>query len=259
MTFFSLRNATVWQGDTPALKKVSIEFRQGESVAILGPNGSGKSTLLKLLTGALRPAAHPETSCELFGQRLWELDHLRKKIGVVMPEEVRLFHPQEKAFDVVLSALQGAYGITTNMQFSSEEHEATRESITKVGISLSENKAFSQFSSGQQRRFLIARALVHQPSVIVLDEPTTALDFPSSIQLHQTLREVMAQGKTLIWVTHHPSEIPPEIQRIVLLKDGQVFADGPPEDVLTSTMLSELYQTPLQVNRSHGWHQVTPF
>ena len=257
MSFFSLRNATVWQGETAALQEVSIDFQLGESVAILGPNGSGKSTLLKLLTGALRPAATPGMMSELFGERFWDLDTLRERIGIVMPEEVNLFHPHEPAFNVVLSAFRGAYGTSLQMQFSEDERQATHNAIARVGLTDYEGKSFSQFSSGEQRRFLIARALVHQPEVIVLDEPTTALDFPSILSLTKTLRELITEGQTLVWVTHQPAEIPPEIQRVVLLKEGQIFADGPPSETLTSAVLSELYDTPLSVQRSKGWHQVT--
>lgn len=257
-SYFSLRDATVWQGETAALRGISLDLTLGESVAILGPNGSGKSSLLKVLTGELRPAATAGMTCQLFGERFWDLDSLRRRIGVVMPEEVARFHPQELAFDVVLSAFRGAYGRTSQMRFSRVEKAATSEAIARVGMLGSEGKTFSQFSSGEKRRFLIARALVHRPDVIVLDEPTTALDFPSSITLSNTLRELVSEGQTLLWVTHHPSEIPPEVTRSILLKDGKVFADGPTRQSLTSTTLSELYATPLRVRRTSGWHQVTP-
>lgn len=256
-TYFSLRKATVWQGDTAALRELTLELTLGESVAILGPNGSGKSTLLKVLTGELRPAARPGTSSQLFGERLWDLNTLRRRIGIVMPEEVTRFHPLETAFDVVLSALRGAYGRTSQMRFSKLEKAAAIDAIRQVGMLGSEGKSFSQFSSGEKRRFLIARALVHRPDVIVLDEPTTALDFPSSIALSNTLRELVAEGQTLLWVTHHPAEIPPEVTRAILLKGGRVFADGPTRRSLTSRLLSELYETPLRVRFARGWYQVT--
>src|SRR5690606_6016833 len=119
--FFEIRNATVWRGEVAALRDFSITLRRGESVAILGPNGAGKSTLLKLLTGELRPEAQPQTTCRLFGESLWSIEDLRHRIGVVMPEEVARFHPEETTRDAVLSSLRGAYGRTREMRFSKVE------------------------------------------------------------------------------------------------------------------------------------------
>ena len=116
MTFFEIRCATVWRGDTVALKDFSLELRSGESIAVLGPNGSGKSTFLKLLTGEVRPEAKCETHCRLFGEEQWSLEELRHRIGVVMPEEVARFVDGEVAGDTVLSSLRGAYGRTRDMR-----------------------------------------------------------------------------------------------------------------------------------------------
>ena len=224
--FLEIKDATVWQGETEALRGITLTLSLGESVAILGPNGAGKSTFLKLLTGELRPAAMKDMQCRLFGQRLWDLDTLRERIGVVMPEEVNRFHPEEAAFDVVLSSLRGAYGRTRQMRFSKEEKQATVAAIRRVGMSNCIEKGFGALSSGERRRFLIARALVHGPEVIVLDEPSTALDFSASARLSELLRELEREGQTLVWVTHHPAEIPPEVERVILLKEGRIFRDG---------------------------------
>jgi iron complex transport system ATP-binding protein len=256
--FFEIANATVWQGmgETRALHDFSLTLNSGESVAILGPNGAGKSTLLKLLSGELRPAFHPDSHCRLFGEEFWDLDSLRRRIGLVMPEEVARFAHHEEAFDVVLSSLRGAYGRTRQMRFSQVEKEAAAGAIARVGMASFQKRPFGHLSSGERRRFLIARALVHEPEVMVLDEPSTALDFPAAITLGQTLRTLMKEGQTLVWVTHDPAEIPPEVSRCLLLKEGRLFADGAPRQVLTSSVLSELYEIPLQARWREGWCQV---
>ncbi|MGJ8725983.1 MAG: ABC transporter ATP-binding protein [Roseibacillus sp.] len=253
--FLEIEKATVWQGDTEALRGVSLNFRLGESVAILGPNGAGKSTFLKLLTGELRPAATEGMRCRLFGEKYWDLDTLRERVGIVMPEEVRRFHPEEAAFDVVLSSLRGAYGRTRQMRFSQADREAAVRAIERVGMGGCIEKDFGGLSSGEQRRFLIARALVHEPEVIVLDEPSTALDFSAALTLSELLRGLAREGQTLVWVTHHPGEIPPEVQRVVLLKEGKVFRDGKKEQVIASGCLSELYGLSLKVAWNKGWCQ----
>ncbi len=256
--FLEIRDATVWRGDTRALRDFSLQLRHGESVAILGPNGAGKSTLLKVLTGEVRPEANPETVCRLFGEDLWSLEELRHRIGVVMPEDVARFHPEEVARDVVLSSLRGAFGRTRDMRFSSKEKQAADRAIARLGVADLAGRDFGTLSSGERRRFLIARALVHDPQVLVLDEPSTALDFAASISLTSAMRELIAGGHTLVLVTHHPGEIPPEIARVILLEDGHIRADGPKRKVLAAETLSELFHVPLKVSWPAGWCDVRP-
>jgi len=253
-----IRDATVWRGETRALKDFSVVLGEGESVAILGPNGAGKSTLLKVLTGELRPEWGHGAVCRLFGEDLWSLEDLRHRIGVVMPEEVARFHPEEIAEDAVLSSLRGAYGRTRWMKFSKEDRARAAEAMELMGISALAKREFGALSSGERRRFLIARSLVHQPEVLVLDEPSTALDFAAAMQLTATLCKLLDAGKTLLLVTHHPGEIPPGINRVVLLRDGGVFEDGDKKKVLTSEKLTSLYQVGLKVKWSAGWCDVRP-
>ena len=258
-TFLELERVNVWRGEeaeVAALSEVNLTLRMGESVAVLGPNGSGKSTLLKLLTGGLRPEVRDESSCRLFGQEYWSIDELRHRIGVVMPEEVARFEPHEEAFDVVLSAFRGAYGRTRDMRFSKAERVAASRAVDRMGITDLISREFGALSSGERRRFLIARALAHDPEVLVLDEPSTALDFAAATELGSTLRELIESGHTLVLVTHDPGEIPPEIERVVMLKDGGVLADGASRKLLRSDRLSELYGLPLRARWSRGWCEV---
>lgn len=255
---FEITNARVWRGETLALRDFSLTLNHGESVAILGPNGAGKSSFLKLLTGEVRPEADPAASCRLFGEELWSLEELRHRIGVVMPEEVARFDGDELARDAVLSSLRGAYGRTRDMRFSQQEKSAAQAAMVMMGVASLAGREFGTFSSGERRRILIARALVHQPEVLVLDEPSTALDFAAALTLKATLRTLIHQGKDLVLVTHHPGEIPPEIQRVILLREGRVFADGEKRKILTSARLSELYQVKLRTTWSGGWCDVRP-
>lgn len=253
---FEIKNANVWRGDALALRDFSLTLHHGESVAILGPNGAGKSSFLKLLTGEVRPEADPASHCRLFGEDLWSLEEIRHRMGVVMPEEVARFHPEELTHDAVLSSLRGAYGRTTAMRFSQQEKNRAKASMELMGVEALADREFGALSSGERRRILIARALVHQPEVLVLDEPSTALDFAAAIQLTSLLRKLMGEQRDLLLVTHHPGEIPPEINRVVMLKNGRLFADGPKREIITPARLSELYQTKLKVSWSSGWCDV---
>ncbi len=256
--FFQITQAKVWRGDTLALRDFSLTLIHGESVAILGPNGAGKSTFLKLLTGEIRPEADPVTCCRLFGEDRWSLEEIRHRIGVVMPEEVARFESYEVTCDAVLSSLRGAYGRTRDMRFSRAEKQQAQRSMERMGVADLAEREFGTLSSGERRRILIARALVHQPEVLVLDEPSTALDFSAALQLSSTLRSLLGAGRDLVLVTHHPGEIPPEIDRVILLQAGRIFADGEKRKILTAAKLSELYQVKLRVSWSGGWCDVRP-
>ncbi len=255
---FEIENAKVWRGGTLALRDFSLSVKSGESVAILGPNGAGKSTFLKLLTGEVRPEWDPRTTCRLFGDDRWSLEEIRHRIGVVMPEEVSRFHLEELTRDAVLSSLRGAYGRTREMRFSAAEKARTEASMALMGVAGLANRAFGTLSSGERRRILIARALVHEPQALVLDEPSTALDFAAALTLTGTLRKVVGAGRDLILVTHHPGEIPPEIGRVILLKEGRIFADGAKSEILTEQRLGELFGVSLAVSWSGGWCDVRP-
>ena len=258
MSFFELSNVRVWRDEKLALDHISLTLTYGESVAILGPNGAGKSTFLKLLTGEVRPEAGPSTYCRLFGEDLWSLEEIRHRIGIVMPEEVTRFHPQEWVEDTVLSSFRGAYGRTRDMRFSRFEKDSAQCAMTLMGVGSLAGREFGALSSGERRRILVARALVHEPEVIVLDEPSTALDFAAAIQLTGVLRSLLGSGRDLVLVTHHPGEILPGMDRVILLREGQIFADGHKRDIITSSRLSELYQVDLRVSWSHGWCEVKP-
>ena len=144
------------------------------------------------------------------------------------------------------------------MRFSRGERESALAAMALMGVADLAEREFDTLSSGERRRILIARAVVHRPQVLVLDEPSTALDFAAAMQLTTTLRTLIGEGRDLVLVTHHPGEIPPEIGRVVLLRHGRIFADGGKRDVLTAPRLSELYQVELRVSWSRGWCDVRP-
>ncbi len=251
--FFEIRNANVWRGGVLALRDLSLCLRTDESVAILGANGAGKSSLLKLMTGEVRAESRPGSVCKLFGEEQWNLEELRHRIGLVMPEEVARFQAEEVAEDVVRSALRGAYGRTGDMRFKKEEKELAREALEETGVGNLAKRFFGQLSSGEKRRFLIARALVHQPEILVLDEPSTALDFAARLAMLDRLRTVAQGAGTLVLVTHDPGEILPEIERVILLKNGSIVADGSKRTVLNSGLLSEIYGMDLKLKWLEGW------
>ena len=256
--FFEITNANVWRGDVLALRDLNLSLGTDENIAILGANGAGKSSLLKLMTGELRPEARAGSSCKLFGEDRWCLEELRHRIGIVMPEEVSRFLADEVAADVVRSAFRGAYGRTGDMRFKSTEKEQADKAMGEAGVGELAGRFFGQLSSGEKRRFLIARSLVHRPEILVLDEPSTALDFAARLAMLDRLRHVARSTGTVVLVTHDPSEILPEVDRVVLLKEGRVIADGRKREVISSASLSELYGMHLKLRWQDGWPVARP-
>ena len=253
-----LEKVTVWRGDTRVFDGLTLQIDRGERVAVLGANGAGKSTLLALLSGELRPVVAEDSWCRLFGEEFWCLDELRERVGFVTPGQNELFHDDEVASDVVLTGLRAAYGRTRAMRFSRRDKERAWRAMSLVGVESLIWRPFGELSSGERRRFLLARALVHDPEFLVFDEPTTALDLPGAWRFLAAVRELLTAGTGLLLVTHDAREIPPEVDRVVLLREGRVLADGLKRKVRTARNLGACYGLPVRVRWSGGFCEVRP-
>ena len=252
-----LEEVIVYRGDNKVFDGLSLRVEAGERVAILGPNGAGKSTLLALISGDIHPVAE-QGATRLFGEEYWSLYDLRDRIGLVTPEQGRLFDDDELASDVVLTGLHGTYGITREQTFTEAERRKAWKAMKAAGVHELMWRDYGELSSGERRRFLLARALVHEPEMLIFDEPTTSLDLPGAWSLIAAVRELMRNGVGVMLVTHDVREIPPEIDRVVLMKGGKVLADGKKRQVLTSENLSECYGIGMKVRWSGGFCDVRP-
>ncbi len=254
----SIKNATVFRKNTRVFDNLSLALCLGESVAIIGPNGAGKTTLLKLITREIYPVVKPDSHIKLFGQERVNIWELRKHIGIVSHEFQADYQAIATGLDVVISAYFGSVGVHGHHQVTAEQREHARKIMEELDISSLAEKQYLQLSTGQQRRLLLARALVHQPDVLIFDEPTNGLDLKSGFQLLKEMRGYCQGGKTLILVTHHIQEIIPEIERVVCLKDGAVVNDGRKEDILVDKRISELYGTPVGISQGNGFYSAFP-
>ena len=247
------RNVTVFRGDRPALDRVSLSIALGEHVAILGPNGSGKSTLIKTITRECYPIQDPDSSVRILGRDLWNVFDLRVLLGIVSNDLVDGCHWNVSGEDLILSGFFSSLGIWPNHHVTEPMRLKTREVLDRLGITHLAARSIHEMSSGEVRRVLIGRALVHDPSALVLDEPTNSLDIRARKELHETLAALADAGTSIVVVTHHLEDILPAIQRVVLLRRGTVFADGTKQSTLTSELLSAAFETPLAVS-SHSGH-----
>lgn len=254
----SIRNATVYRGHTRVFGRLSLDLRLGQSVAILGPNGAGKTTLMKLLFREIYPVASPGSWVRVLGRQRWHVDELRSHLGVVSPDLQHSYQRDVLGLEVVLSGFYASVGTYRHQSFTGEQRKRALALLEQLGASALGVRPMAELSTGEQRRLLLSRALVHDPHTLLLDEPLSGLDLSAAFGLLASLRELLRRGKTLVLVTHRVEEIPPEVERVVLLRSGSVFADGSKHATLTSEALSALYETPVRVTRSNGYFHATP-
>ncbi len=250
--------ATVYRGATRVFENFSLTIEAGRNTAILGPNGAGKTTLLKLLLRELYPLHRDPPAVRIFGRDRWDVWELRAHLGVVSADLQQHYGPYVSGRDVVLSGYYSSIGTYDYQEFSSADLARADGVMDELGIAGLRDKLYASMSTGQQRRFLLARALVSEPDTLVLDEPTGGLDLTATFQYLQTMRQLMHSGRTLILVTHHIHEIPPEVSHIVLLRAGEVFMQGSKESVLTDANLSALFETPVRLLAGNGYYQAIP-
>jgi iron complex transport system ATP-binding protein len=249
----ALSHVTVMRGEYPALQDISLRVDTGEHVCILGPNGCGKSTLIKTITRECYPVVNEGSSISILGRERWNIFELRSLLGIVSPDLLGSCTTDATGRDVVLSGFFSSTRIFPHHAPSPELLEKTDTALGRLGIAHLAGRPVAQMSSGEAKRTLIARALVHQPQTLLFDEPSNALDIGAQMQLRDTMRELAKGGLGILLVTHHVSEIIPEIERVVLLREGRVMADGGKEQILTADRLSSLFNRKVELARRDGY------
>ena len=253
-----ITNATVYRQHNRVFDRLSLSIDEGCQTAILGPNGAGKSTLLKLLSRELYPVRQAGSTIRIYGQERWDVWALRGHFGLVSHDLQREYMGSVAGLSVILSGYYSSNNIWGHQDFSPANIERAYELMHQLDITALKDRPFSTLSTGEQRRFLLGRALVHDPDTLVLDEPTSGLDLKTCFQYLATIRRLMQTGKTIVLVTHHIHEIPPEISRVVLLKHGRVVADGDKAELFTDANLSRLFDTSVHLLQANGYYQAIP-
>ena len=250
-------NVTVQRGDAAVLDGVTLAIAEGEHAAILGPNGSGKSTLIKLISRELYPRLKPEPwHLRIMGRDRWRLFDLRHHLGIVSNDWMQMCTRDYSGYEIVLSGFFGSVGIWPNHQVTTEMEAKARAVMDLLEIPHLARRNTDEMSSGEARRILIGRALVHDPRALILDEPTSSLDLRATCELREILRKLAAGGISILMVTHHLPDIIPEMERVVLIRNGRVFCDGPKERMLRAEPLGELFGIPVEVIERGGYYHV---
>jgi iron complex transport system ATP-binding protein len=251
-----LQNVSVVRGSNLALNRFSLRIASGEHVCILGPNGSGKSTLIKTITRECYPLDQPDMSMSILGRSVWNVFELRPLLGIVSPDLLAACTSDASCLDVVLSGFFSSTRIFPNHHPQPEHQQRAKAGLVRMGIERLARRPLLEMSSGEVKRTLIARALVHDPQTLLFDEPGNTLDIAGQVELRQIMRELAQAGIGLLLVTHHISEIVPEIERVVLLQRGTVLADGPKEKLLTTEYLSQLFEVPVRVFQDDSYYHL---
>ncbi len=250
-----LDQVTVTRGPVRILDRLSISMPLGQHTAILGPNGSGKTSLLKLLIRQFYPSIDGQHAGDvrILGRSDWHIDDLRQRLGIVSNELDHAFASGRSGRMTGLeAALSGFSGVRLKRHLKYDGESAVEqawEALRRVAADHLAERTLETMSTGERRRTLIARALVHRPAAVVLDEPTTGLDIGSRAALLEQLEGLANEGTTLLLVTHHIEEITPAIERVVFLDDGRVHSQGQTREMLTDDKLSELFGLPLHVHQ----------
>ncbi len=251
------QNITVCRDEKVAIDSLTLSIAVGEHVAVLGPNGCGKSTLIKTMTRECYPRVDtPDSWMRIMGKEIWNVFDLRAMLGIVSNDLMLSCTRDYSAREIVLSGFFSSIGIWPNHHVTAQMEQRTDELLQQFEIEHLAGRNTNELSSGEARRVLIARALVHDPKALVLDEPTTSLDFHATHELREALRKIAQAGTSIVLVTHHLPDIIPEISRVILMKDGRVIRDGPKAETLTSAALSEVFATDAEVVQRGGYYQV---
>jgi iron complex transport system ATP-binding protein len=236
----------------PALDDISLRIEAGEHVCILGPNGCGKSTLIKTITRECYPVVREGSAISILGRERWNIFELRSLLGIVSPDLLGACTTDATGRDVVLSGFFSSTRIFPHHHPDPEQLALADRALERMGVAHLAGRAVARMSSGEAKRTLIARALVHDPRALLFDEPSNALDIAAQLQLRAAMRALAQSGIAILLVTHHVSEIIPEIERVILLRDGRIIGDGPKAEVLTSEGISALFGIPLRISQQDG-------
>ncbi len=238
-----------------ALRGVTFSIAAGEHAAILGPNGSGKSTLIKVITRECYPR-YPEASrVRIWGRETWGLFDLRALLGIVTNDLVDTCTKPYSALETALSGFFGSIGIWPNHHVTPQMEIKAREALNFFDVEQLANHPLTELSSGEVRRAVFARALVHDPRALLLDEPSNSLDIRAQHEVREAMRKLAQSGVSILLVTHHLPDIIPEIDRVIALKNGAIFCDGAKNEVLSNHKMTELFDYKTIIDYKNGFYR----
>jgi len=247
-----LNDVTVVRDDNPILKSVSWTVDSAERWVILGPNGAGKTTLLQIASASMHPS---KGSALILGEKLGKVDlaELRPRLGFASTAEARRIPGDETVLNVVLTAAYAVAG-RWNEQYGDVDVKRAKRVLAEWKLDALENRLFNTLSDGEQKRVQIARSVMTDPELLLLDEPAASLDLGAREELLKLLGGYASapSAPAIVMVTHHVEEIPPGFTHAMLLKRGAITASGPIDDVLNPANLSLTFGLELSLEKTNN-------
>ena len=253
LTWANFKNIDVFIKKKRILSNINIKLNYGENTVILGPNGSGKSTFLKLLNRSIYPIISSNSSFKLFNKENINIWDVRKKIGFLFKEMEQRVNNGVNLYDLIASGFSGTFNSRYSKLISKKDKEKIEDLIIEWELDNIIGNDFQSLSDGQKRRALLARALVFQPRLLVLDEPFCNLDMKSNIILKKNLNNLIDKSINIIYVTHNLESILSWTNRVILIKEGEIINDGKPNKIITSDVISDLFQMSINVIKHESY------
>ncbi|HWQ68130.1 MAG TPA: ATP-binding cassette domain-containing protein [Methanospirillum sp.] len=254
-----MQNITVIRSDKTVLDQISLSIPEGEHVAILGPNGSGKSSLIKAITREYYPVIPDDDYIfRIWGRDQWHVFDLRSHLGIVSGDLQYTFTREITGRDMIRSGFFSSIGLF-NHEITATMDQKVQAISSFLEIDHLMDRSVQEMSSGEARRCLIGRALVHDPKALILDEPTNSLDLHALHTLRSTMRQIAGSGTAIILVTHNLPDIIPEISRVIMIRSGRIYQDGPKTEILTSEHISRLFSVPVTIQENEGYYYATGY
>ena len=250
--WLDVKNTTAYKQDYKVIKNLSIKLFYNERIIILGPNGSGKSSIVDLINRNIYPLVEKESYFKIFNEELIDIWKVRKYISTVNNEIKLRINKDLKVKDVLLSGLYGRFCKINNPKI--EELNKVKELIDKMFLNDIADKEFGYLSDGERQISIIARAIINNPKVLILDEPSVNLDLKSRIFLIEKIKNLSQLGICILCITHDISIITKDYSRLIFLKDREIIRDGKPSELMNSKNINQLFDIDIKlIENSNSW------
>ena len=246
------KNTTAYKNDYEVIKNLSIKLFDNERIIILGPNGSGKSSIVDLINRNIYPHVKKNSYFKIFNKELIDIWKVRKYISTVNNEIKLRINKDLKVKEILLSGLHGKYCQINNPQ--KEDLIKVKELIEKMFLNDIADKKYGFLSDGEKQISIIARAIINNPKVLILDEPSVNIDLKSKIFLIEKIQNLSQLGISILCITHDISIITKDYNRIIFLKDREIINDGKPSELMNSENINKLFDINIKlIENGHSW------
>jgi len=248
--WFEAKNINCFKNGFRVIKDLNLKIAYSENVILIGPNGSGKSSLIELINRNIYPVITNDSKLKIFNKELINLWELRKRISTVNNDIKNRINPNLQVFDLILSGLYGKYCYISNK--SERDHYKVESLMEDMNISSLSKKFFSYLSEGEKQISLIARALIKKPEILILDEPIANLDYKSKFFVIDKVNDLSKLNTKILCVTHDISTITKIYDRVIMLKDGNIIADGDQNKGINSENFNKLFGIQVEITNNNG-------